>query len=205
MAEYPRLSSLLLGMGDYDRASYFAARVVPYLVEQWLDEYWLGVQSDSGLAGRSGTAPAPDIVETTTNSGFSYLFDVAAERLIAAWGISKGKNTEPRPASRMKAYPLGTSARHLYHRGHAIPHTLGGETDINLVPQLGKINVGPFRELEIRAVGHPGSFYFTYWRYVGSRPVLGKTGQLFPGQVPTGVDQGLLIPGQAPMITHHVN
>ena len=51
------------------------------------------------------------------------------------------------------------------------------------MPQLEKINSGPFRALEARAVSCPGALYFTYWRYgVGD------------GQVPIGVEQGLLCP-----------
>jgi hypothetical protein len=94
------------------------------------------------------------------------------------------------------------SAGPLYHRGHAIDHTLlGGPTDINLVPQLGRINVGPFRPLEKKAVAAPGSFYFTYWTYFASAPARGGSS----GQTPTGVDQGLLIVGQSPLIRHHGN
>jgi hypothetical protein len=51
-----------------------------------------------------------------------------------------------------------------YHRGHVVPHTLGGGTDINLVPQLGKINIvrfGRWRNLPYRLrepyVSHNGT------------------------------------------------
>ena len=74
----------------------------------------------------------------------------------------------------------------LYHRGHAIPHTLGGPTDINLVPQLGRINVGQFRTLEKRAVATPGSLYFTYWSYARTR----AAGRSSASQTPVAVDQG---------------
>jgi hypothetical protein len=99
----------------------------------------------------------------------------------------------------MAGHPLSTGP--LYHRGHAIPHTLGGPTDINLVPQLGRINIGPFRPLEKKAVATPGSLYFTYWTYVGTPRA--RDGRA--GQTPTGVDQGLLIAGQPPQITRHGN
>lgn len=152
--------------------------MIPYLIKVWLDDY-----------GRVGTAY--DIVETEVD-GFNYLFDIAAERLLAAFGVSRGRHGEPRDRSRMAGHPL--SAGPLYHRGHAIPHTLGGPTDINLVPQLGAINVGPFRELEKRAVATPGSLYFTYWIYRTPRD-----------QKPIAVDQGLLIPGRPPEIHHYRN
>jgi hypothetical protein len=164
----------------------FAGKVIPYLIDVWLADY----------------APAarhqPDIVETEA-SDFSYLFDISGERLIAAWGISKGRHAGRRDAYRMAGHPL--SAGPHYHRGHAIPHTLGGPTDINLVPQLGRVNVGPFRPLEKRAVATPGSLYFTYWQYTGPAPGGGRA----PAQTPTGVDQGLLIAGQWPQIAHHGN
>src|SRR5262249_52706616 len=123
-----------IAMADYFRlgpiigAQNFPVEVVRRLTEIWLDDYCV----------RGGT---DQIIETTT-SGFSYLFGIRNERLIAAWGLSQGRNSEPRPAARMAGHPLGLGP--LYHRGHAIPHTLGGPADINLVPQLGRINVGPF-------------------------------------------------------------
>jgi hypothetical protein len=147
---------------------------IAYLVDVWLADYGPG-----------------DVVETSSQR-FSYLFDLDEERLIAAWGVSEGRHGGPRDKARMAGHPL--SAGSLYHRGHAIPHTLGGPTDINLVPQLGQVNVGPFRLLEKLAVATPGSLYFTYWTY--------RQGGC---QVPSGVDQGLLIPGQAPQITPHGN
>jgi hypothetical protein len=155
----------------------FGDQVIPYLVDEWLADY-----------ARSGSPS--DIVETTA-SGFSYLFDIAQERLIAAWGISGGRHGEARDKARMAGHPLSDGP--LYHRGHAIPHTLGGPTDINLVPQLGAVNVGPFRALEKRAVATPGALYFTYWMYSDL------------SQKPHGVEQGLLCPGSPPDIRTHVN
>jgi hypothetical protein len=80
------------------------------------------------------------------SADFAYLFDIGKEPLIAAWGISRGRFGGDRDAPRMKQFPLSAGAK--YHRGHAIPHRLGGPLDINLVPQLGAINIGPFRALE---------------------------------------------------------
>ena len=154
VAEYPRLEGLLRAVNPRSPNAGLANKIVPYLVEVWLDDY--------ARTGRNA-----DIVETTV-SGFSYLFDVIPGRLIAAWGISKGRHGGPRDKDRMRGHPL--SAGELYHRGHAIPHTLGGPCDINLVPQLGKINIGPFRELERNAVATSGSLYFTYWTYARNDP-----------------------------------
>lgn len=152
--------------------------VIPHLISIWLDDYDV-------------STPANDIVETEA-CGFSYLFDVTHSRLIAAWGFSNGKNTDPRPKSRMAGSPLGAGPQ--YHRGHAIPHTLGGATDINLVPQLGSVNVGPFRELERAAVDTPGSLYFTYWVYKGAG-----------SQKPVGVEQGFVKPGRPLDVRKHKN
>jgi hypothetical protein len=185
MPEYPKLKELMYSVDSSFPEEEYIGKIVPYLVGIWINDYTI----NNRIA---------DIIETRV-SEFSYLFDVAAERLIAAWGVSRRRNAEARPKDRMKGHPL--SAGPLYHRGHAIPHTLGGPTDINLVPQLGKINIGPFRPLEKKAVATPGSFYFTYWKYRGSFATRGGR----PGQTPTGVDQGLLVLGKDPEITRHGN
>jgi len=153
-------------------------RVSDYLIGVWLDAYaWDG----SAQVVKLGTG------------GFQYLFDLDAGRLIAAWGVSRGRHDGARDKARMAGHPLSDGPS--YHRGHAIPHTLGGGTDINLVPQLGAVNIGPFRALERQAVATPGAFYFTFWDY-----------RLSGGsQRPSGVDQGLLIPGQPPQLRTHGN
>jgi hypothetical protein len=178
MATYTGLEKLLAGVTSANSGPLFRDRIVPYLVDVWLSDY-------------ERVAEASEVVETTVDR-FSYLFDIAAERLIAAWGISEGRHAGLRDRSRMAGHPLSAGLH--YHRGHAIPHTLGGPTDINLVPQRGAVNVGPFRVLELRAVRTPGSLYFTYWMYTPRS-----------GQRPVTVDQGLLIPGQLPEIRTHPN
>ncbi len=165
MIDYSRVNTLAAGSAA-GRPPFAAA--IAFLVEAWADAY-------------ARTTPSPDIVETTCG-GFSYLFDVRGERLVAAWGVSHGAHTGPRDKSRMAGHPLSAGPR--YHRGHAIPHTLGGLTDINLVAQLGSVNVGPFRRLEKLAVATPGALYFTYWEY-------GPT----DSQTPRSVHQGFLRPG----------
>jgi hypothetical protein len=178
MSDYSRLNSLVTGMDHASSDHVFKERVIPYLVDAWLDDY-------------DRSTSSARVVETTVG-GFSYLFDIEHQRLIAAWGISQGRHGAPRDKSRMAGHPLGAGA--LYHRGHAIPHTLGGPTDINLVPQLGAVNVGAFRRLEREAVATPGALYFTHWSYGRSDT-----------QTPTGVEQGLLCPGAVPRISRHAN
>lgn len=184
MASYARLPACLRLVQHANLEFGFFHFVTPYLIDVWLDDY---VERCKG----------GEIVEIQV-SDFNYLFDTSNSRLIAAWGVSKGRHGGKRDASRMAGHPL--SAGPLYHRGHAIPHTLGGTTDINLVPQLGSVNIGRFRPLEKLAVATAGSLYFTYWIYQQSTMSGDKI-----NDVPIGVDQGLLIVGQTPTVTTHVN
>jgi hypothetical protein len=172
------LQRRLAGLASGDGTNPFESWVVPYLIERWLDEY---CQSN----------PCADVVETRLDA-FSYLFDVARQRLIASWGVSQGANHAPRDKSRMRGHP--GSNRPNYHRGHAISHSLGGTTDINLVPQLGSLNVGAFRRLERAAVNTPGALYFSYWMYGAS-----------DGQTPRFVEQGLLVPNGSADIQRFAN
>ena len=171
MTNYAKLQAVIGG-------SAAAQQVIPTLINLWLNDY-------------RARGASEDIVETTA-SNFSYLFDVGLGRLIAAWGISGGKHLGARDKSRMAGSPLGAGPG--YHRGHAIPHTLGGPTDINLVPQLGSVNIGPFRRLEKEAVATPGALYFSYWLYPPGH-----------GQKPASVEQGLLVPGNRLRVLAHPN
>ena len=176
MEAYKRLASLVSGMTPATSEQVFTGEVIPYLVDSWLERY---------------DRPDAEIVETSVE-GFSYLFDVTLGRLISAWGLSRGRHGGARDKSRMAGHPL--SAGPHYHRGHAIPHTLGGPTDINLVAQLGSVNVGPFRVLERQAVASPGALYFTHWIYHRGTD-----------QKPIAVEQGLVIPGAPPVVRTHPN
>ncbi len=120
-----------------------------------------------------------DIVSIAAGS-FSHLFDLTAERTLAAYGVSGGKVSTPRDRSRMAGHPKAEGRD--YHRGHLIPHSAGGGMDINLFIQRGAVNIGRFRELENLAVGNPGSFYFV-------RLIYGSDG----GQRPAFVEQGVFV------------
>lgn len=171
MTQYAELNRFLPRLSEANAEAVLRDDVAPLLVDLWAEDYF-------------GRLASCELLETSVG-GFSYLFDISTDRLVAAWGFSQGKSAVPRKeiATRMRGHPLSNGGT--YHRGHAIPHTLGGSTDINLVPQLGKINSGPFQALERMAVSSPGALYFTYWLYG-------------PGdsQVPVGVEQGLLSPGE---------
>ncbi|HEX8603193.1 MAG TPA: hypothetical protein VF774_11155 [Pseudoduganella sp.] len=177
MAIYPAIDQhvpryLSSSKNDFERY------VLPYLRDVWLSDY------------RAGTSDH-EIVQVDL-SGFSYLFDMVHDRLIAAWVVSGGAVDHKRDRSRMQGHPLTEEPG--YHRGHVIPHQLGGLCDINLVDQRGALNIGDFRRLERLAVATPGAFYFTYWQYSHAR-----------GGIPAFVDQGLLIPGQLAKIVTHTN
>jgi hypothetical protein len=163
MPSYRELGRILKGATTGFGGTHFDQIVVPYLLSVWLDDYRQWARSS-------------EIVQTSVDC-FSYLFDIDFERLVAAWGVSTGRHSGVRDRSRMAGHPL--SVGRAYHRGHGIAHTLGGGMDINLVPQLGSLNTGRFRMLEREAVASPGAFYFSYWRYLGSRR-----------QKPRGVEQG---------------
>lgn len=168
IALYGSLRTRVLSLPKATLPADFERAVTPLLIDAWLDEY-------------ARTAATSDIVETRT-SGFSYLFDIPPGRLVAAWGISHGRHAGARDKARMAGFPNGYGRN--YHRGHAIPHTLGGPTDINLVPQLGRVNIGRFRDLERRAVATVGALYFTHWIYNDAT-----------GHKPVRVEQGLLVAG----------
>jgi len=172
---YPELAKMLEAASSADIwESNITNRIIPYLVQEWIAHY------DSTRSGG-------ELAEVHVD-GFWYLFDIGPDRLIAAWGISRGRFPGSRDKERMQGHPK--SAGPLYHRGHAIPHRLGGGTDINLAAQTGSMNMGPFRALEMRAVENPGSLYFTYWLY-GPDP---------NSQVASRVQQGLLRCGLQPEI-----
>jgi hypothetical protein len=173
MDSYPKLAEIVREA----KSDSLEHDAIPYLIDVWLAQYWIKVKTS-------------DVVETR-HDGCSYIFDVQHERLIAAWAISSGRHSGKRDAHRMRRHPQGFGSR--YHRGHAIPHSAGGPTDINLVPQLGSINVGSFRVLEKEAVASVGSLYFTHWIYADE------------SQKPISVEQGLLRAGCAPAISVHSN
>ena len=133
--------------------------------------------------------PRAQVVEVTLD-GFGYLFDIAASSNVAAYGFMRGKHTGKRDASRMSGYPKAEGAD--FHRGHMIPHTGHGGTDINLFIQRGDVNVGPFRRLEKLAVATRGSFYFVYLLYA---PVSAS-------ERPAAVEQGLILPGPPATLDH---
>jgi hypothetical protein len=99
--------------------------------------------------------------------------------VLAAYAFSAGRDSHIRDKARMAGHPKAEGAK--YHRGHLIPHSGGGGTDINLFSQLGAVNIGGFRRLERLFVDLPGSFYFVRLIYPAGN-----------SQRPQFVEQGLL-------------
>jgi hypothetical protein len=155
------------------------------LVELWCDDY----------CARNKLAEIVE-VEVAEPGGppFHYLFDLRLERNIAAWGVP-GYVTHKRDAARMAGHPLGGSGR--YHRGHLMSHGTGGGTDINLVPQLGSLNIGAFRRLErfVRQLAHEHKtcLYFVRTLYGDG------------SQMPREIEQGVVQPSKAFSYAIHAN
>jgi hypothetical protein len=183
MPDYPGLQARVDIIGSDPADENRWNDVVDYLMDVWTDRY---------------AASVPDCEVVKVVDSGSYLFDCNAERLIAAWAVSRGGPVEKRDKRRMAGHPLGAGAG--YHRGHAIPHSMGGPMDINLAPQLARVNVGPFRKLERKAVALPGSLYFTYWIYAHDA----RAGQ-YLSQKAIAVEQGLLVAGQQAELCLFVN
>ena len=108
------------------------------LVPLWCDDYHF-------------MNPKAELVQVDVDSSgtsFTYLFDIDLQRNIVAFGMPTFSKHR-RDASRMAGHPLSDGSK--FHRGHLMAHSIGGGTDINLVPQLGKLNIGKFRVLERKA------------------------------------------------------
>jgi DNA/RNA non-specific endonuclease len=156
------------------------------LVPLWCDDYAAG-------------NPVAELVEVTTaepgGPPFSYLFDLIPQRNIVAWGVPSYVS-HGRDAARMRGHPLGGDSR--YHRGHLMSHGTGGGTDINLVPQLGSLNIGAFRRLErmVRdlAQQHQTCLYFV-------RTVYGDA----TSQMPSQIEQCVVQPSKIVSYAIHAN
>lgn len=155
--------------------------------EEWLDIFDAKIVPDWITAYLQSTSVKANIVGVNVD-GSDYVFDINSGRGIGTFSISGGKHTGPRPKSRMRRHPQSAGSN--YHRGHMIAHTLGGGTDINLVSQRGRLNIGSFRKLENQAVKKIGALYFVRLIYDASND----------GQLPDRIEQGLISNPQQPNV-----
>ena len=141
------------------RGSDITSGIQRKLVPLWCDDYCSN--------HKNAELVLVDIADSTTS--FKYLFDITLGRNIAAFGVPAFAQHK-RDASRMAGHPLSDGAD--FHRGHLMAHSIGGGTDINLVPQLGKLNIGEFRVLERKvrdlAKQNLRCFYFVRTIYSGA-------------------------------------
>jgi len=114
---------------------------------------------------RAATPSDTELVEVTIGA-ITYLFDIAQQRLVGAYGTSQ-PTSEPRPHARIRGHPSPNRPGEThFDRGHTIAHTLGGGADINLVPQLHTLNISKqWRAYERYAQQHPGTFLFVQLEY----------------------------------------
>lgn len=112
--------------------------------------------------------PAANVVAIPSHS-YTYLFDVHHERMVGVYGLVS-TTTEKRDAARMKGFIGGFTKIEPYKdydKGHYIAHTLNGDLDQNLYPQLREFNRGwskegkVFRSMERYCASNPGCFLFT--------------------------------------------
>lgn len=124
-----------------------------------LDEGALAYRLSDGWAGayRARTSGETELVDVDQGA-LTYLFDIAAARVVGVYGRAAPTDI-PRPAARMRGFPLPPSTGDKFVRGHLVAHAIGGGTDINLVPQSAALNLsGAWRRLERLAQVQSGSF-----------------------------------------------
>ena len=172
--DYSAIRSRAAAVKPASFASFVRKELPRLLTDLWCEEY-LAEFSDAEI-----------VVVNLDN--FTYLFDLKDERNLAVYAIMGGKNTIERDHARMAGHPKAEGRD--FHRGHMIPHSGHGGTDINLFVQRGSVNIGPFRPLERLAVDNKnkGSFYFVRLLYrMGSH-----------SQRPISMEQGLLLKANPP-------
>ena len=154
------------------------------LVPIWCDDYY-------------AENPGAELVSVDLKdegTSFTYLFDISLQRAIVAFGVPVFAMHQ-RDAARMAGHPLSAGSQ--FHRGHLMAHSIGGGTDINLVPQLGKLNIGEFRKLERMARDlarqNQQCLYFVRTIYAND------------SQVPSQFEQCVVLPTKALIYRIHRN
>lgn len=120
--------------------------------------------SDAWASTYRGMVDVCEFVEVDQGK-LTYLFDISAGRVVGVYGRA-APTASPRPSSRMRGHPL--PAVEGLVRGHLVAHSIGGGTDINLIPQSAQLNVsGAWRRFERLAQNSPGCFVAIEASYEG--------------------------------------
>ena len=161
------------------------APLTPALLHDVLPQVWVDAYYEA-------TDDEVEIVQFTDGANH-HLFDLVAERMVAAWGVSRAA-AEARDRSRQAGF-IPRFSRHYEgkDRGHFLSHGQGGLMDVNFFPQAKQVNRGwspagkLYRAMETHAVRHPGTFCF-------SRPLYARGNDTWD---PERLEYGLLLPGPA--------
>ena len=167
---------------DYAAAA-GGAPLIPALLHDLLPQEWVDTYC--------GATDAEAQIVQFTDGANHYLFDLVAERVVAAWGESRAA-AEARDRGRQAGF-IPRFSRHYEgkDRGHFLSHGQGGLMDVNFFPQVKQVNRGwspagkLYRAMETHAVHHPGTFSF-------SRPLYARENATWD---PEQLEYGLLLPG----------
>jgi hypothetical protein len=162
---------------DVEHGISFLSEELPY---QWASLY-------------NKLSPQPANIHRIKISSYEYLFDYSSElvtlgkargnemvedRLVAVHGKTQSAKSK-RKDSILHRQPLGPieyiepHQRARYDRGHFIAHTLGGDLNINIFPQVTEINRGwsndgkLYRSMERYCQKNPGTYCFSRPFYSG--------------------------------------
>lgn len=139
---------------DYASLAAAGGRLHDELPQRWIDAYCGETSGDV------------EIVQFSDGANH-YLFDLVAERVVAAWGESRAADGE-RDRTRQAGF-IPRFSRHYEgkDRGHFLSHGQGGLMDVNFFPQVKEVNRGwsdagkLYRAMERHAAGNPGTFCFS--------------------------------------------
>jgi hypothetical protein len=148
------------GQTDYDeiKTLFDAGRLDDRTLGERLSDEWA-----SSYRARARPGDDPELVEVDQGE-LTYLFDVTLARVVGVYGKS-ASTSALRPAARMRGFPLPPDTPAVI-RGHLVAHSIGGGTDINLIPQDAHLNLSAgWRRLERMAQAHPGCFIAIEARY----------------------------------------
>ena len=147
------------GLVDYEAVGKRLAELTsPDEAGSWIADAWASQY-------RRQTNGETDLVEVDLGT-FTYLFDIAYQRVVGVYGRSAPTNA-PRPAARMRGHPsYNKPGEAPTDRGHLAAHTIGGGTNINLVPQAHALNISrSWRDFERDLQKHPGRFFVVQVEY----------------------------------------